>query len=157
MVRAMVSRRADEPREASLPALLRAARGVFAAGIREALEHAGYDDIPASGLFVIGAIARRPSPLSDVIGLLGVTKQAAGQLVDTMVVRGYLERTVDPEDRRRLTLALSDRGRAAAKIIRTVVERIETDLARRVGDDSLVHTRKTLQALIESDRDRRTQ
>ena len=44
---------------------------------------------------------------------LGVSKQAAGQLVDTLVLRGYLERSVDPEDRRRLTLTLTERGMAA--------------------------------------------
>lgn len=134
--------------EASLPALLRAARGVYAAAIREALAEAAYDDIPGNGLFVIGAIARTNVPLSKLIDHLGVSKQAAGQLIDTLVSRGYLDRAVDAEDRRRLTISLSERGRDAARIVRAVVERIEADLIGRVGLESVATTRKTLLALI---------
>jgi DNA-binding MarR family transcriptional regulator len=113
------------------------------------LARAGHEDIPANGLFVIGAIARGGVPMGDIIGLLGVSKQAAGQLVDAMVARGYLERTVDSQDRRRLVIALADRGRAAAKIIRAVGRQIEADLGRRVGAESIAHTRATLLALVE--------
>jgi DNA-binding MarR family transcriptional regulator len=88
--------------------------------------------------------------MSELIVHLRVSKQAAGQLIDTMVVRGYLDRKVDPEDRRRLNVVLSERGRAAAKIIRSVIDRIESDLARRVGPEAIEHTRATLSALIET-------
>jgi DNA-binding MarR family transcriptional regulator len=150
----MVDKRARGKAEMSLPALLRAARGVVAAGIREGLSEAGYDDIPGSGLFVIGAVARTGAQMGEIIDHLGVSKQAAGQLIDTMVVRGYLDRTVDDTDRRRLRIALSERGRAAAKVMRTTVDGIEADLERRVGSESMAQTRATLSALIESGRER---
>lgn len=143
---------ADRPLpEVSLPTLLRVARGVYSATIRRELADAGYDDIPDSGLFVIGAIARVRSgaPMSRLIRGLGVSKQVAGQLVDTLVLRGYATREVDPEDRRRLTIAASERGRGAAQIIRAAIERIEADLSARVGTDAIAQTRATLQALIE--------
>jgi DNA-binding MarR family transcriptional regulator len=136
--------------EPSLPALLRGARGVFGAEIRDALARAGHDDIPANGLFVIGAIARGAAPLADIITLLGMSKQAAGHLVDTIASRGYLERSVDAADRRRFLIGLTERGRAAAKIIQTVVDRIEAELTRRVGPEAIAHTRATLHALIAS-------
>ena len=41
---------------------------------------------------------------------LGISKQAVSQLIDTMVMRGYLERTPDTEDRRRMLLTLTPRG-----------------------------------------------
>ena len=47
---------------------------------------------------------------------LGISKQAVSQLIDTMVMRGYLERTPDAEDRRRMLLHLTPRGRAAATV-----------------------------------------
>jgi DNA-binding MarR family transcriptional regulator len=43
---------------------------------------------------------------------LGVTRQAASQLIDTLVVRGYLVREVNPADRRRLNIELTERGGA---------------------------------------------
>src|ERR1700749_4743410 len=112
-------RPADEP--VVFAALLRAARFAYGNAIREALIEAGLDDIPKNGIFVIGAISRSGAPLANIIDSLGVSKQSAGQLVDTLALRGYIERDVDPEDRRRLTVKLTARGREAAWISRTAV------------------------------------
>jgi len=136
--------------EISLATLLRVARRSYGSAIRQALSEAGFDDIPESGLFVIGAItsSRNGAPLSRLIRGLGVSKQVAGQLIDILVLRGYARRDVDPEDRRRLTVAASERGQAAARIIRSVTERIEAELIERVGAQALAQTRATLLALI---------
>ncbi len=138
--------------EVSLPTLLRVARRTYGSAIRHALSKAGFDDIPESGLFVIGAITIAPSgaPLSRLIRGLGVSKQVAGQLIDVLVLRGYARRDVDPDDRRRLTVVASERGQAAARVIRTVIEHIEAELIERVGAQALAQTRATLLALIAS-------
>lgn len=132
-----------------MPALLRAAWRTYVAAVRAGLAEAGFDDVPRDGSYVISGIARSGAPLSDVITGLGVSKQSAGQLVDSLVVRGYLERTVDPDDRRRLTVSLTDRGHGAAAAIRSVVERIDRDLVDHVGSAAVGHTRQTLASLIE--------
>jgi DNA-binding MarR family transcriptional regulator len=132
----------------SMPALLRAARRVYGSAIRDALAEAGCDDVPRNGIFVIAAIARTGAPLSEIIEQLGVSKQAAGQLVDTLVVRGYLERSIDPEDRRRLRVTLTERGAAAAKVTRSAVQRLDSALAQRVGGEYVAHARATLTSLI---------
>jgi DNA-binding MarR family transcriptional regulator len=140
--------------EVSTPALLREARVTYGSAINHALVEVGCDDVPRNGIYVIGAIARTGAPLSQIIQHLRVSKQAAGQLVDTLVTRGYLDRTVDPEDRRRLTITLTDRGRAAAAVIRAAVDRVDVDLVALVGLDHLAHTRATLISLIEIGRRR---
>jgi len=132
-----------------LPALLRAARAAFAARIGEALERAGFDDLPANGPYVLGAISRTGAPLAAVIRQLGVSKQSAGQLVDALVARDYLDRHVDPADRRRLMVVLTERGEAAAAVISDAVEGVEAVLAERAGTEDLRTTRRTLAALIE--------
>ena len=135
--------------EVALPALLRAARMVYGSAVRDALAAVGCDDVPRNGSYVMGAIARSGAPLSQIIKELGVSKQAARQLVDTLVTRGYLDRSPDPEDRRRLTITLTERGHAAAAVIRSAVERVEAGLVRRVGPEYVAHTRATLASLIE--------
>jgi DNA-binding MarR family transcriptional regulator len=140
--------------EVSTPALLREARVTYGSAINHALVEVGCDDVPRNGIYVIGAIARTGAPLSQIIQHLRVSKQAAGQLVDTLVTRGYLDRTVDPEDRRRLTITLTERGRAAAAVIRAAVDRVDVDLVALVGLDHLAHTRATLISLIEIGRRR---
>jgi len=141
------------PDDVPLPAFLRAARTTYGSAMRAALAEAGCDDIPGNGMFVIGALARFGTPLSQIIRDLRVTKQAAGQLVDTLVLRGYLERDVDPADRRRLTLTLTERGKAAAEAQRSAVDQVDVELLKRVGPDYIAHTRATLGALIEMQRE----
>jgi DNA-binding MarR family transcriptional regulator len=135
------------------PALLRAAWTAYALAIRTALADAGYDDVPRHGSYVIGGIAGTEAPLSAIIQRLGVSKQAAGHLVDTLVTRGYLDRSVDPQDRRRLTITLTERGRDAAGVIRSTVDSVDAELVGRVGADLVGHTRATLTSLVDGDRD----
>lgn len=135
-----------------LTALLRAARTAYGSAIRADLDEAGCDDVPRNGVYVIAAIAHAEAPLSDIIDQLGVSKQAAGALVDTLVTRGYVERTIDPEDRRRLRVSLSERGDAAAAVVRAAVERTDAALLARVGPEYVAHTRATLAALITGGR-----
>jgi DNA-binding MarR family transcriptional regulator len=139
--------------DVSLPALLRAARRAYGSAVIHALAEAGCDDMPRNGSYVIGAIARTGAPLSQIISALGVSKQAAGQLVDTLVTRGYLTRAADPDDRRRLTISLTGRGLAAAEVIRNAVGRVDADVLRRVGPEYVAHTRATLAALTEAGHD----
>ena len=140
-------RPANEP--VVFAALLRGARFAYGDAIRTALIEAGLDDIPKNGIFVIGALGRTGAPLAQIIDSLGVSKQSAGQLVDTLALRGYIERKIDPDDRRRLTVTLTPRGREAAAITRATVERIDAALLKKVGREHIVHTRATLHALIE--------
>ena len=134
----------------SIPALLRHARYTYGTAMREALEAAGHDDIPKNGLYVIGGLALGAGdlPLSVLIRDLRISKQAAGQLVDAMVERGYLERMQDPEDRRRQVLALTARGRDAAQVQSAAAMRIDALLAQRIGASGPAKLRKLLAVLV---------
>jgi len=134
-----------------LPALLRHARTAYGLAMRTALEAAGYADIPKNGLYVIGGLALGAGdvPLASLIRDLRISKQAAGQLVDTLVNRGYLERNIDEQDRRRLIVTLTDRGRAAAATQAAARERVDAELLAKVGPQCIEHTRVTLAALTE--------
>jgi DNA-binding MarR family transcriptional regulator len=134
----------------SIPALLRHARHTYGKAMRSALEEAGYDDIPANGLYVIGGLALDGDvPLGRLVKQLGISKQGAGQLVDTLVMRGYLSRMVDDNDRRQLVVALTDRGRAAAEIQARARDRVDAELVARVGEDDVRAARRSLGVLIE--------
>jgi DNA-binding MarR family transcriptional regulator len=132
-----------------MPALLRHARSAYGAAMRRALEDAGYPDLPKNGLYVIGGLALGAGdvPLAALIRDLRISKQAAGQLVDTLVGRGYLARTVDEQDRRRLIVTLTDRGRAAAATQAAARERLDAELLAKVGPHCVQQTRVALAAL----------
>ena len=133
--------------EVSIPALLRGARGSYARTIAAYLAEAGCDDLPQNGPFVLGGMANHHAPAVDMIRGLGVTRQAASQLIGTLVVRGYLSREVNPADRRRLNIELTDRGWAAAEAIGAAIGQVDEELAAMITRAELAGLRAGLIAL----------
>jgi DNA-binding MarR family transcriptional regulator len=134
-----------------IPALLRHARSTYGRAMRTALAAAGYDDIPRNGLYVIGGLALGAGdvPLGQLIRELRVSKQSTGQLVDMLVLRGYLDRSADPDDRRRQRVVLTERGRAAAEVQAGARARIDAALAERIGEESMKRMRQALAVIID--------
>jgi hypothetical protein len=69
-----------------------------------------------------------------------------GQLIDTLVLREYLERRNDPEDRRRMGVRLTERGRTAAIAIQTATDAIDASLVHLITADELHGLRAGLAA-----------
>jgi len=83
-------------------------------GIQEGLAARGFTDIrPAHG-YVFAALSTDMTT-AGLAAALGITKQAAAQLVDTLVERGYLSRQPDPRDGRAQLLFLTERGHACTQ------------------------------------------
>lgn len=78
------------------------------------LSAAAYDGLPPHGPFVLGAMAFRGGTPTDLKRVLGITDRQAGEIVDALVRHGYLDLRVDPADRRRIGIELTDRGRGVA-------------------------------------------
>jgi DNA-binding MarR family transcriptional regulator len=135
--------------DVNIPALLRGARGSYAHTIAVFLAEAGCDDLPQNGPFVLGGMANHRASAVDMIRGLGVTRQAASQLIDTLVVRGYLSREVNPADRRRLNIELTDRGRAAAEAIAAAIGQVDGELATMITPAELAGLRAGLIALAK--------
>src|ERR1700761_6834118 len=135
--------------DVNIPVLLRGARGSYAGTIAVFLTEAGCDDLPRNGPFVLGGMASHRASAVDMIRGLGVTRQAASQLIDTLVVRGYLTREVNPADRRRLNIELTDRGRAAAEAVAAAIGQVDADLATMITPAELAGLRAGLVALAK--------
>jgi DNA-binding MarR family transcriptional regulator len=127
--------------------LLVRARGGYGNTIAAQLWVAGFDDLPRNGPFLLGGMANRGGSAVEMIRSLGVTRQAASQLIDALVLRGYLSREVNPDDRRRLNIVLSERGHAAAAVIRAATEEVNARLAQMLSPDELAGLRAGLAAL----------
>src|SRR5690349_17821899 len=83
--------------------------------------------------FVIRAVAAESPTISRLAQLLDVTKQAASQLADDMVKKGFLARKGEPEDRRRARLLLSRKGQAVFARARRTSAAMERELVARCG------------------------
>jgi DNA-binding MarR family transcriptional regulator len=135
--------------EVVMPGLLESARHTYGMAMRRALEVAGFDDIPRRGMGLVGGIARNgPAPQQDLVRFLVMSKQAASQLVDALVTRGYLERSPDPDDRRRMILTLTARGQDAASVSAAAVAQVDAALAARFSEADRGLTRRVLGTMI---------
>jgi len=133
----------------STPTLMRAARGTYAQAIRVQLQAVGADDLPKNGAFLLAGIQQGGSPRRDLPADLGVTKQAVSQAVDALVNRGYVVRGADPDDRRRVPLELTDRGREVLDAVVRAVDHVDEQLHHRVTADGVDTMRAGLAALAE--------
>jgi len=131
-----------------LSALLRSAQDTYSDAVDHALSIAGYDDLPRAGSFIVSAMNWSNASLEAVIRWMGVSKQAVSQSVDSLVVRGYLERVHDSHDRRKVNLVLTERGKGAGDAARFAIERVDKQLRSRVGLRRIKQTRETLATLL---------
>jgi DNA-binding MarR family transcriptional regulator len=130
------------------------ARGAYREAAGRALAEVGCDDIPRGGGLVLAGLQQRsPEPCfttqAEAVVFLRLSKQRSSQLIDTLVLRGYLERRNDPEDRRRMSVRLTERGRAAATAIEGAVESVDAQLEERLTPEELHGLRAGLAALAQ--------
>ncbi|WP_369198072.1 MarR family winged helix-turn-helix transcriptional regulator [Streptomyces djakartensis] len=94
----------------ALSAALLAAAGGLTQRIHEGVVARGFEGVrPAHG-FAFARLAPDGATVTDLAVHLGVTKQAASQLVDEMVRKGYAERRPHPGDARARLVVLTERG-----------------------------------------------
>jgi DNA-binding MarR family transcriptional regulator len=74
----------------------------------------GFEVRPAFG-YAFVRLAPGDATATDLAAHLGVTKQAAGQLVDELVRKGYAERRPHPADARARLVVLTERGHACTR------------------------------------------
>ncbi|MFE2963499.1 MarR family winged helix-turn-helix transcriptional regulator [Streptomyces sp. NPDC059340] len=113
----------------ALTAVLLAAAGDLTRRINDGVEARGFEGRPAYG-FAFTRLAPDGATVTDLATHLGMTKQAASQLVDELVRKGYAERRPYPGDARARLVVLTERGwactraaeEAAADAVRAWVE-----------------------------------
>jgi len=133
--------------DAGLPALLRGARRAYRDAIRAAYADAGFDDMPRNGAFLLARVYDGRTAVGDLARELGISKQAVSQLIDTMVMRGYLQRSPAAEDRRRVELTFTERGDEAATAGWHAATAVDERLAGLISADGVAAVRAGLIAL----------
>lgn len=116
--------------------------------LHERLHDAGFDDLrPAHG-FAFSLLSQGGATATDLAEHLGVTKQAAGQMVDFLEHSGYVKRQAHPHDRRGKLVLLTSRGHACIEFVVTTMDSIVNDWASEIGVERLETTTDVLAALV---------
>jgi DNA-binding MarR family transcriptional regulator len=96
------------------------------------VEAAGYDDLrPIHGV-VFQALRGSGATSTELAEHLGVTKQAAGQIVDELERKGYLARLPHPDGGRRKLVVLTDKALEHLAVAGRVLHGLEAELGRQV-------------------------
>lgn len=127
--------------------LLAVAYQEFVRELRVAHAKDGFEDVGRSDGYVFRALAGRPVTVSDLATRLQISKQGAGQIIDDMERRGYVERRADPSDARARLLYLSARGTAALAAARRFHHAYERRLTRIHGQPAVTGLRTMLEAM----------
>ncbi|RZS33895.1 DNA-binding MarR family transcriptional regulator [Herbihabitans rhizosphaerae] len=126
-----------------LSALVLGAANTLVDGIHSGVVARGFDDLrPAHG-FAFARLAPDGATVGELAEHLGVTKQAASQLVEELVGKGYVERQPHPFDARARLVVLTEQGSActraadaaAADVVRPWLNQLGAKRMRALRDD----------------------
>lgn len=86
----------------------------FASLVRDYVDDGPAERADRARRALLGAVQdHQPATLNEVAAAVGRGAPAVSRGIDTLVRSGLVERTADPDNRRRLAMRLTDAGRAA--------------------------------------------
>ena len=128
----------------TLSALVLAAGNALVDGIHAGVVERGFTDLrPAHG-FAFARLAPTGATVSELATHLGVTRQAAAQLVDELVAKGYVERRRHPDDGRAQLITLTERGWACTRAADAAATETVGTWAAVLGEERLRAIRDAL-------------
>lgn len=112
--------------------------------LHDRLRALGWTDVrPAFG-FVLLAARDQPTSVTGLAALMGVTKQAASKLVETMVASGYVQRESGAPDGRQRPVRLTPRGEELLRAVEQIYAELEQEWAQVIGPADLRRMRRDL-------------
>ena len=116
--------------------------------LHDRLQARGWTDLrPAFG-FVLLAARDQPTSVTELAGLMGITKQAASKLVDAMISGGYIQRGTDPHDGRQRPVSLTGRGEELLSAVEQVYAELEDRWAKLIGTSHVDRMRRDLMHVL---------
>lgn len=114
------------------------------------LDAAGYADLrPMHGL-VFQVLHGSGATSSELAEELGVTKQAAGQIIDDLEKRGYVERRPHPAGGRRKLVVLTDKALKHLAVAGRILHELEAQLTKQLHEVGRQVPRVELAAVIRT-------
>lgn len=147
----MTDRRNDDEAGHELAALLPFAFRLMVDELNRRLAELGFDDArPAHG-FAFVRLTPTGATGNELAEHLGVTKQAASQMIDYLEARDYVVRRPHPSDGRGKIVVLTDRGWACIRATEEILASIEARWAGIVGDNRIVALRDDLRRIVHAE------
>ncbi|MFE9118940.1 MarR family winged helix-turn-helix transcriptional regulator [Streptomyces sp. NPDC007172] len=130
----------------SLPQLLTDARRWFEDGLLSAMEATGATPVSPAQAQLFAVLDDHGTTVSELARRTGVTRQTAHQAVHGLVEAGLLVQLPDPGSARRRLIRRTAEGERAHHRATAVLDRLEGQLAERIGKDAADALRAALEA-----------
>jgi DNA-binding MarR family transcriptional regulator len=108
----------------------------------------GFAGYRRSDALVLRSLRRGPLPVGRLAGALGVSRQAARKVVDSLERRGYATTERDGADARRLNVVLTSNGAAYADAVVAAVVSLNRDFESHVDPARMEAAREVLLAVL---------
>jgi DNA-binding MarR family transcriptional regulator len=131
--------------------LLALARRSWIEQVRERMQEAGFPGYRRSDAAILALLLRRPLAIGQLGEALGITRQAARQMADGLVERGYAAFGTDDADARRTLVVLSPKGKAYGRAIWTAQDALNETVRSRVSEADLAAADAVLRAVFPQD------
>jgi DNA-binding MarR family transcriptional regulator len=128
--------------------LLALARRSWIEQIRERMQEVGFPGYRQTDAGILGLLLYRPLAIGQLGEAMGVTRQAARQLADGLVERGYASFGTDPADARRTLVVLTASGKAYGRTIWMAQDALNERVRSRVGEADLAAADAVLRAVF---------
>ncbi|GHO49476.1 MarR family winged helix-turn-helix transcriptional regulator [Ktedonospora formicarum] len=129
-------------------ALLSMALRTLVDELQEHSAQAGFGDVrPAHG-FVFQRLAPDGATGNELAEHLGITKQAASQMIDYLEERGYVARQPHPTDKRGKLIVLTSKGWDNIHSTEAIMSKLEAQWANLIGRENLEQLRFSLRHLV---------
>ncbi|MGW0363959.1 MarR family winged helix-turn-helix transcriptional regulator [Streptomyces sp. NPDC002990] len=129
----------------NLPQLLGNARRWFEEGLQAALEAAGATPVSPTQAQLFAVLDDQGTTVSELARRMGVTRQTAHQAVHGLVAIGLLEQVPDPASARQRLIRRTREGERAHRQAGIILDRLEVQLAERIGRKAVDALRATLE------------
>ena len=133
--------------------LLRLVYQHYAQDIDAALREAGFGDIRPGAANVFPFVPPDGITVSRLAELARVRKQSMAQAVDQLERTGYVERRLNPRDRRSRLVFLTPRGASVPPVTHAAAERVEQRWAQLTSPAELEALRASLLRLLTALKD----
>lgn len=128
--------------------LLALARQSWITQMADGLAARGYGDYRRSDAAAVRMLQRGPMSIGRLGVALGVTRQAARKVADGLERRGYATLARDEMDARQVNVELTSEGEAYADAVRSVIEKLNRAVARKVRPADLAVADAVLRAVL---------
>lgn len=128
--------------------LLARARQGWLKEMTRRLEARGFVDYRRSDAATLRLLDARPLAIGELGAALGITRQAARKVVDTLELRGFATTSRDAADARQRNVFLTEVGRRYAAAIVEVIEALNTELIAEVDHEDLHAADRVLRTAI---------